>query len=182
MATRRIKSTLNNHYVQPLKFCTKTPLIITPSSSYNSILLTKKHKSCILSTANKEMILWAKFKTLDFDGINLIAFINKENKKKTIGSCNFKLFSVSTDDNWDEVLIHEELVTNPGKSAKLHIPQAILGSFELDGEFTVSVEAEIKIRDKTYKKKIYVNHLGVYDSIFRLQQDVEFLDITKVDE
>jgi len=182
MATRRIKSTLNNHYVQPLKFCTQNPLVLTPSAYYNSVLLTKKHRSCALQFNDQDLVVWAKFKTVDFDGINLIAFINKNDKKKQIGSCRFKVYSISTDDNWDETLIFDSTIISPGPSAKLHVPQVDLDPLELDGEFTMSVEAEIVVRNKSYKKKIYVNHLGVYDSIFRLRQEVEFLDITKVDE
>jgi len=34
---------------------------------------------------------------------------------------------------------------------------------------------------RTYKNKIYINHLGVYDSIVRLKNDIEFLDISKQD-
>lgn len=182
MATRRIKNTINNYYVQPLKFCTRNSIVITPASSYNSVLLTKKHKSCKLRFSDQDMVVWAKFKTQDCDGINLIAFINKNNKKKQIGSCNFKVFSISVDDNWTETAILNTTLNFPGVSAKLHVPQSTLDPLELDGEFTLSIEAEIKIRNEFYRKKIYVNHLGVYDSVFRLKQEVEFLDITKVDE
>jgi hypothetical protein len=181
MATRRIKSTLNNHYVQPLKVCSKNPLVFSMSSSYNSVLFTKKHKSCNISS-NQDLVVWAKFKSSDFDGINLIAFLNKNNKKATIGSCLFKIYSISNDDSWTETLINQTTINGPTNSAKLHLSEASLTPLELDGEFTISVEVILTIRDKKYNKKIYINHLGVYDSIFRLRQDVEFLDITKVDE
>ena len=182
MATRRIKSTLNNHYVQPLKFSTKNALLITPSAAYNSIVLTKKHKTKEVEITKNDIVVWAKFKTQNFDGINLIAFISLNGGNKTIGSCRFKIYSISVDDNWNQTLVLDSLLPSPGNLAKLHIPQSSLGSICLDGELTFSVEVEIKIRNKTYTKKIYVNHLGIYDSFVRLKNDVEFLDLTKLDE
>jgi hypothetical protein len=180
MSTRRIKSTINNKYVQPLKLCVGRKLIITPNVDYNSILFTKKHKAKTKSDYNQ--MLWAKFETQNFDGIQLITYLEKDSEILAIGSCVFQVYSVSTDSNWSETLITTVNGTFNGNRLVASIPQSSLNPLELDGEITLAIKCTITRQDKTFTKKIYVNHLGVYDSIFRLRQDVEFLDITKVDE
>lgn len=184
MANRRIRSTLNNKYVQPLKLATDRKLVITPNCDYNSILFTVKHKSGSNKVINQ--LLWAKFNSNTFDGINLITGISKENSNRFLnsGSCNFNIYDISLDDNFTETFLYNTVGTAlPDGRFKATATQANLGILtELDGERTLAIESIITRGTKTYKKKIYLNHLGVYESIFQLRQAVDFLDITKLDE
>lgn len=177
MASRRVKATINSSYVQPLKVCTKNPLLLNPNSSYNSIVFTKKHKSCNLNK-NEEILLWAKFNSNTFDGIFLNCTLFKNNKTKQISNVMFKISSVDIAGTWLET----QLLQSNSLNGKLVVTANDLLPIELDGEITLAVEASFSIRSKKYSKKIYVNHLGIYENIFRLRQDVEFLDITKEDE
>lgn len=52
----------------------------------------------------------------------------------------------------------------------------------LDGDTTLMIEGVATRLGRTYRDRIYVNHLGVYDSVVRLRNDVQFLDLTKLDE
>ena len=52
----------------------------------------------------------------------------------------------------------------------------------MDGDTTLMIEGVAIRSGVTYRDRIYVNHLGVYDSIIRLRNAVDFLDITKLDE
>lgn len=52
----------------------------------------------------------------------------------------------------------------------------------LDGDTTLMIEAVATRLGRTYRDRIYVNHLGVYSSIIDLRNDVQFLNATKLDE
>lgn len=52
----------------------------------------------------------------------------------------------------------------------------------LDGDTTLMIEAVATRLGRTYRDRIYVNHLGVYSSILDLRNDVQFLNATKLDE
>ena len=58
----------------------------------------------------------------------------------------------------------------------------ILLTNELSGKQVYSVSVEMSRKRFKFRKKIYVNHLGCFDSIIRLRQSVEHLEIEKVDE
>lgn len=177
MASRRIKATINNSYVQPLKVCTNNPLVISPSASYNSVLFTKRHKACSLSK-NEEVLLWAKFNSNTFDGIFLNCTLFKNNRTKPVSNVLFKVSSVDITGTW----VESELLQTNSLTGKLTVTSNDLLPTELDGDITLAIEASFSIRNKQYSKKIYVNHLGIYENVFKLRQDVEFLDITKEDE
>lgn len=57
-----------------------------------------------------------------------------------------------------------------------------LSAVDFFGGDTIMVEAVATRLTETYRDRIYINHLGIYDNVTRLRQDVEFLDISKVDE
>jgi hypothetical protein len=182
MATRRIKSTVNNKYVQPLKLKTGRKLVITPNSDYNSIVFTTKHRA----TTPRDYILnlWAKFAQVDFDGIHIKSYLDKDSDIMQAANYTFSVYLISTTDNWAETFV----ITKPGSSigdgsVKCHVTAADFPStVDLDGELTLAIVANCTRQGRKYRKKIYVNHLGVYDSIVRLRNDVEYLDITKLDE
>jgi hypothetical protein len=182
MATRRVRSTVNNSYVQPLKLRMGRKMVITPSASYNSILFTQKHRANNASL--DEAKVWAKFNTGSFDGIQLIAWV--ENKDKNViasASCEFKVYYIDTTNNWNQTLIFTGSGTASGNRWVASPNQVALGSGNvLDGERTLMIEANVTRWGDTYKNTVYVNHLGVYDSILRLRSDVEFLEISKKDE
>lgn len=180
MSSRRIRSTINNTYVQPLKLGTGRKLVISLCSNYNSVLFTKRHKPA--SARDFNITLWAKFNTDSFDGIQMISFLEKNDQSMSAADCSFDIYSLSTDNLWTETL--RTTVTGSYSNGKFiaSASQASLAPVDLDGEVTLAIKCTMQRQGKTFTKKIYLNHLGVYDSIFRLRKDVEFLDLTKVDE
>ena len=62
------------------------------------------------------------------------------------------------------------------------INQATLSTNELSGFECYAIEVLALRRRKSFNKKIWFNHLGVYDSVIRLRHDVDRLEILKVDE
>jgi hypothetical protein len=182
MASRRIKSTINSKYCQPLKLRTGRKLVITMSADYNSILFTKKHRA--FNPDSQKVKLWAKFNTQTFDGIQIVATLqDKSEQTLASSSCVFKIYFLDITNNWNQTLVHTVNGTLVNKRWIAAPTQANLGlSNELDGERTIMVEATITRLGQSFVSKIYLNHLGIYDSFFRLKEEVEFLAVTKKDE
>jgi hypothetical protein len=160
--------------------CTGRKLVVALNTDYNSILFTKKHKA--KSKKDYSHTLAAKFDSENFDGIHMISYLEKDSEILNIGTCTFNVYQVSVDSNWTETLITTVVGTTIANRSIAIVNQIDLNPTELDGEFTLAISCDLIRQGLKFTKKIYVNHLGVYDSIFRLRQDVEFLDITKVDE
>lgn len=181
MASRRVKMTLNNKYVQPLKLCFKNRHVLSPSSNYNSLLTKVSHKACIDS--DYKIKAWMRFNANTFDGVQMIAGLQKGKRLKSIGSCTFKIYAFSVDDLWTETLLVTSIGTPlPDGRFTANAVESSLAPIGLDGEITFKLEVDIERSGKTYTDVYYFNHLGIYDSFIKLKQEVEFLDITKLDE
>lgn len=163
---------------------------INPIKNSVNISTLPHHKNIVPLTRNRpvisaqtETILWAKYDVDNFDGFYITGFLSYKNEIVSSGNFNFNVYLISTDNNWTETLIvsKSNVKLSDGKNVA-HIDLIDLGSIQLDGDFTIAIECEIPRQNQKFYKKIYVNHLGIYENVFRLRQDVEFLDITKVDE
>lgn len=180
MATRRIKSTTNNPYVQPLKLRTGRKLVITPAANYNSVLFTSKHRSGL--PTDYKLKLAAKFNSNTFDGIYLTSVLLKGVDPSTSANCVFEVYSISNDGLWTETLL--TTVSGVPQSSRFiaAVPASLLGAADIDGSTTLAVKCSVQRQSDTFTNKIYVNHLGIFESLFLLKQEVEFLDLTKLDE
>lgn len=181
MASRRIKLTTNNKYTQPIKLGFKNKMVVTPSTSYNSILTKVSHTS--IKPSDFKVKAWLRFNTDTFDGVQMVASLSKGKRNLSIGSCTFKIYSISTDNNWTETL----LVTLAGTSLPdgrftANTPESSLSPADLTGEITYKLEVDIIRGTKTYNEIYYFSHIGIYGSFISLKQDIEFLDLTKLDE
>jgi len=181
MATRRVKSTVNNQYTQPLKLGLRRKLVIAPGCDYISVLLSQKYRSS--SPFDIKANVWAKFNTQTFDGIQLVAWLSdQEFNDKSSASCTFNIYYISADNNWDATIIATVSGTANGQKWTATCDQSTLGpANELSGERTLLVESVLNRLSKTYKNRSYVNHLGIYDSLIRLKNDLEFVKVTKMD-
>jgi hypothetical protein len=96
----------------------------------------------------------------------------------------FNIYSVTdiASPRWDDVFVTS--VTGVQQSNSYYFAEVSISSFvglSLDGDTTLMIEAVATRLGITYRDRIYVNHLGVYESVVRLRQDVDFLNITKKD-
>jgi hypothetical protein len=137
-----------------------------------------------LSNSSQTVKVAAEFDTSDLSSIRLTSYLYNavSGGVDNSASCQFHIYKVSTP-VWSETLIH----TVPGVLQYnsywfADVDLTNLPSAELDGDTTLMIEVLVTRLSETYRDRIYVNHLGVYDSIVRLKNDVEFLDITKLDE
>lgn len=176
---RIARSTINDKYIQPLKLRISDRLVVAPNADYNSILLRNTHRR--KDKSNIKVKLHCKFDTENFDGIQLRAFLSDDNINPiSSGSCVFRVYKISNDDLWTETLDETISGVLSGSKFTAQVPQSNL-TIDLDGELTFSIEATLTRLGKEYKEKIWVNHLGVYDSIVRLRNKINFLSITKKD-
>lgn len=126
----------------------------------------------------------AELDTSTLNNIKLTAYLYdpRNGSIANAATCTFKIFKISTP-NWTEVLVttlSSSQLTNSYFYANPTISS--LTGTNLDGDTTLMIEATIVRSGVTYRDRIYVNHLGVYNSIIRLRNDIQFLDLTKQDE
>lgn len=172
---------INNSYIQPLKLSFKNKKVITLVANYNCIIPKVSHKAP--TTNDYKVKSWMKFNTNSFDGVQLVAGLFKGKAIKTIGTCNFKIYAISTNDNWTETLIATVSGTalTDGRF-KAVLTDLDLAPIELEGEISFKLEVDILRSGKTFNDIFFFNHIGIYGSFIKLKQDVEFLHITKLDE
>lgn len=128
--------------------------------------------------------LWAKFATDTFDGIDCLFTLKKNDAIVTVPIVEFSIYLISPDQNWNETLLHTKYgFLNANGSHSCRFSQTEIGNtISLDGENTFAIKISTNRLRKKFKKTIYVNHLGVYDSIVRLRNKVNYLEISKMDE
>ena len=140
-----------------------------------------------LSSSTQVLKISAELDTENFQKIRLIGYLYNPitGGIDGAGNCEFRIHRVvkTTNPNWSDVFITSiagTLQSNGYYFAEVNISD-ITGA-NLDGDTTLMIEAFSDRLSTKYRERVYINHLGVYDSIVRLRQDVEFLDITKKDE
>lgn len=126
----------------------------------------------------------AQFNTENFNGIKLIAYLfeDQTGSVSALGSLIFSVYKVVSPE-WQDQLIGNFSGTELSNSyIYRELSLTDLGGIELSGETTLMVEAAGLRLGQIYRGRIYINHLGVSDSILRLRQNFEYLNILKKDE
>lgn len=124
-----------------------------------------------------------QFNAVNLDSIKIIGYLyNTSNGTvAAAGSCQFNVYLVSAS-SWSETLLGSYVSTVlPNNYHYKEISISALLPADLDGDSSLMIECVINRLSDTYRDRIYLNHLGSYDSIVRLRNDVDFLTITKQD-
>lgn len=136
------------------------------------------------TTSNLFLKLAAEFNKDTFDTIRFAAYLYNPTSGTIANTATitFNVYLV-TAPFWTEQLIS----SFPGTQIYNNyffsdINLSALAPIDFFGGDTIMIEVVATRLTETYRERLYVNHLGVYDNITRLRQDVEFLDISKVDE
>lgn len=136
-----------------------------------------------LSASNQIIKIAARFDDSTFSNLKVIAYLFDQ-QNASVGnaaSCQFKFYQITTPD-WTEVLLS---TVNGAQLANNYFylnPSLVSFSpINFFGGDTLMIEGTIVRLGVTYRDRVYINHLGIYDNVTRLRQDVEFLDITKKD-
>lgn len=139
-----------------------------------------------LDNSSQVLKLAAQLDTTTLDKIRIVGYLyNPVNGTiDNAASIIFNVYKVAdiTSPKWDDQLITTltgDLQTNSYYFKDISV-NSLTGT-NLDGDTTLMIEGVAIRLGVTYRDRIYVNHLGIYENVVRLRQDVEFLDITKKD-
>lgn len=170
----------DNEDCQQLKIDTLDRYLVNDSEDW--LFLFGPNSSLINS--NQVIKIAAEFDTTDLNSIRFIAYLYNptDGSVDNAATCTFNIYMV-TQPSWTENLLLTQSGTIQFNSYFLSdVSVSSLTPANLDGDTTLMVEAVITRLGDVYRDRVYLNSLGVYDSIIRLRNAVDFLDITKLDE
>lgn len=128
-----------------------------------------------------ELNLHAKFDSSNMNGMLINAALKRNNKDHASHINTIKIYRVA-DESWVTSLVYTATPTQSGTVWNSYVSQANLGLNELSGAETYMIVVEAQRRARMYRKSVYVNHLGCFDSLNRLRQETELLKLIKLDE
>lgn len=136
------------------------------------------------TTSTQILKVSAEFDKDDFNSIRFIAYLYNpaSGTVSNTATVTFNVYLVTTP-QWTEQLVSSFSGTQIYNSYfYADVLTSALSSIDFSGGDTIMIEAVATRLGETYRDRIYVNHLGIYDNVDRLRKDVEFLDLTKLDE
>lgn len=176
---RKLVANDDNQTVQWLKVDHSSRYIVNASEEWQWLF----GPNSSLNNSEQIIKIAAKFDENTFTNLNIAAYLYDQQNDATsnAATCEFKIFSVTSPD-WTETLLstisgtqlaNQYFYANPSLNS--------LSPVDFTGGDSIMVQATIVRLGVTYRDRIYVNHLGIYDSVIRLRNDVDFLNITKKD-
>lgn len=183
MATRKLVAQTNPKNNQILKMDSIQRFIVNDAPKWQFLF----NAGSDLTNSVQIPKIAAEFDNSDRDSIRVIGYLynTTSGTVDNASTCEFKIFRVATtlSPKWDDVPLYTVFGVQESNSYFFSdIDLSDLPGADLDGDTTLMVEVLITRLGRTYRDRLYINHLGVYDSIIRLRQDVEWLDISKLDE
>lgn len=129
-----------------------------------------------------ELKIHAKFNASTINGLQILAFVEKGGVATASLVEEVNVYSINSS-SWSESLVYSGAPSEVSPYLfSLSVTQANLGANELSGKEVYAIEVFAVRRRRKFYKKIYFNHLGIFDSLFRLKQESDFIKLTKVDE
>lgn len=137
-----------------------------------------------LSTSQYVLKVTARFDDTSMNNIKLVGYLYNTVTAAvgSLDSCEFKIFKVELPE-WTETLL--DTFMGAEISNTYFYVNKLMSDFapaELDGSTALMIECTAVRLGITYRDRVYLNHLGVYDSVIRLRNEVNFLEVMKVDE
>jgi hypothetical protein len=126
----------------------------------------------------------AELDTNSLNKIRLVAYLwdNIKDSINQASSCVFKVYKVNQPSWSDDLVYTINGVEQLNSYLLAEVDFNAIPSANLDGDSTLMIEVTMVRLGQSIKERVYINHLGIYDSFLRLKQEVEFLDLTKLDE
>lgn len=172
---RRVRHLGYCDYIVPIGRKTSQPLV---QSCCNVFLERTWHHE---SRDEHALDLHVKFNADTMNGIQIKAQLLKGAKLSAMAIVSTKLFRVS-EASWVETLVASPTLSEGLGFFSGTVNQATLSANELSGMEVYALEVTSIRKRRTFKKKVYFNHLGCFDSIWRLRQEMQYAHITKLDE
>lgn len=174
---RRIRHLSQTNYIVPIG--QRANQVLTLSNCSNVLIERTWHK---LGRRVFSLKAHAKFNADAMNGIQILARLERDGKITSSVISTIRVYRVN-EANWAETLVATVSpieISNGVFTAT--ITQATLGLNELSGMETYSFEVEASRKRKRFFSKIWLNHLGCFDSILRMKNELHYLNLTKLDE
>lgn len=151
--------------------------IVPVGQKINQVLTLSNQSNCYLERTwdqkrRVEPFIFASFDSSAMQGIKVIATLRRGLQDAASVVENVALYRVA-DGSWLETFVFQKAPTMNGLSWSCSFSQSDLGANELSGAETYSVVVSFRRRREIYRAKCYFNHLGCFDSINRLRQEIE---------
>lgn len=161
--------------------------IIPISQKIDQLLTLSNQSNCYLErTWDKKdpvyaLNIHAKFNSDLIEGFRIQAGLFRDGSLVSSYIESFDLY-ITDGDDYDKTFIASFTPVQVGQYWEFNVSQSLLDPLEATGAETFYIECKAQRKRKSYKACAYFNHIGVFDSIFRLKNKVTFLDLTKADE
>lgn len=169
----------DNEDCQPLRIY-GTPRVIINNSKDWQLLFNADSQ---LIRAVRVLKIAGEYDKATLDHIRLAAYLYIANTGNTsrAESCIFNFYKITG--QWTETKILSLSATElPNGYWYADIPSSSISDIDLDGSSSVMVEVFLKRLKDTYRDRVYLNAIGIFGNAVMLRNDVDFLDISKVDE
>lgn len=174
--------------IAPIK-CHKWAAVYTDARPVFLVNSSKKWQMLLgpdsaFSSSEQVLKLGVEFDQDDFNSIRFTAYLFQPSSGtvSNAASCEFKVYKVSTP-QWTETLVHTFSGVQIFNSYFFaDINNTLMPSVDFFGGDTIMVEATVTRLSETYRDRLYINHLGIFDNVTRLKNRVTFVELTKKDE
>jgi hypothetical protein len=175
MALRRVQTLTETTYWQSIQSGFTAPLAVSAGNSIVTRLNTE--------ITPVEMQLWAQYSESG-NNLNLIAYLQRiPGRPIQAGACTFTLTEISGDGVWASVNTDAVIATEDALGRWLAvIPAGDVITNICMGKSTLRIEAVMQRAAQTFKKEIYVNHLGIGEAAAWLRNRMNYVEATKKDE
>lgn len=175
MALRRVQMLTETTYWQAIQSGFTAPLAVSAGNS----IVTR------LSTERKpiEIQLAAQYSQTG-DNINIIAYLQRiVGRPIQAGSCTFTLTEMTGDGVWSPIITDSVVGTEDsfGRWVGVIASNEVITNICM-GKSTLRIEAVMQRAAQSFKKEIYVNHLGIGEAAAWLRNRLNYVEATKKDE
>jgi hypothetical protein len=121
-----------------------------------------------LTTSSFVTKISARFDDTTFNNIQIIGYLYDQTNASVgnAGSCQFTLYKVVAPDWTEQLIITLSGVIQPNLYYYTAPTTSSLG-LDFQGGDTLMIEATIVRLGVTYRDRVYINHLGIYDNVTR---------------
>ena len=163
---------------QPLRVYGTARYLINASPDWQFLF----SEASSLARAIRVLKLAGEYNDATLNDMRFVAYLYISNTGATSKSesCSFRFYKI--DKPWAETLLYSTTGTElPNGYWYISFSQADLG-VPLDGSASIMMEVVVRRLSDTYRDRVYLNTLGIFGTAVRIKNDVEFLDISKLDE
>lgn len=178
--TRKLLAQTDNEENQWLKVDSNKRYIVNDTEDWQFLF----GPNSAFTASSVAIKIAAEFNKVDFNTIRFAAYLYNATSGTVANAATvtFNVYLITTP-SWTEQYVTSFSGTQAYNNYFFSdVPLSSLSPIDFFGGDTIMIEAVATRLTETYRDRVYINHLGIYDNVDRIRKDVEFLDISKVDE